>query len=162
MSFKLYGMEFEPTEKPARGRPTLNMAPKHDTYQVHQIVKSYQPKNGHHKAVVTRPLTDDEKNIIKAKFLKWGGVVKEDATKHLKKHLPDITIFQIVGAINGLHRQVQKGFIQVKDPLKYNQRIEAKRQTWASWNSPKYRELKFKLQQQTWMNAVPAGVNFSI
>jgi hypothetical protein len=138
------------------------MAPKHDTYRVHQILKSYQPKNGHYKAVTTRPLTDDERNLIKEKFLKWGGVIKEDATKRLKKDIPDVTIFQITGAINGLHRQVQKGFIQVKDPLRYQQVIQAKRQMWATWKSPKYQDLKFKLQQQTWMNAVPAGVNFSI
>jgi hypothetical protein len=158
-SFKLYGMEFEATEKPHRGRPKL---PKHGIYRVHKILKSYKPKNGHYKAVVSRPLTEEERELIKERFLKLGGIIKEDATKCLKKEIPDVSIFQITGAIVGLHRKVRTGIIQVKDPLKYQSHINIKRQTWASWNSPKYQELKFKLQQQTWMNMVPAGVNFSI
>jgi hypothetical protein len=162
VAFKLYGMEFEPDEKPHRGRPALKEEPKYKTYKVRKILKSYKPKNGHYKPVTTRPLTDAERDIIKAKFLKWGGIIKEDATKRLKKVIPDVTIFQIVGAVNGLHKKVRTGVIQVKDPLKYQCAIEAKRQEWATWNSPKYKELKFKLQQQAWMNMVPAGINFSI
>ena len=150
-SFKIYGMEFVAANKPSRGRPKT---PKYKTYLVNQVLKSYQPKNGHYKAVTTRPLTDADKALIKERFLKLGGVIREDATKLIKRGIPDVTIFQIVGAVNNLHRQVQKGIIQVKNPARYYQKLDAKRQEWASWNSPKYQALRDKLNGLIQINPV--------
>jgi hypothetical protein len=37
------------------------------------------------------------------------------------------------------------GVIQIKDPLKYHQKMQARRKEWASWNSPKYEALRDKI-----------------
>jgi hypothetical protein len=154
--FNVFGMQFvtQSTKNPV-GRPKKRI------YSINPT--RHKPKNGHRKTLITRALTASEKELIKQKFVKWNGIVKEDASKILKRAIPEASIFQITGVIVHLHRQVKIGVIQLRDPSEYHDTLDARRRQWATWNSPKYQALNQKLNGPiSFQSVVPSGITFNI
>lgn len=110
-------------------------------------------KNGHALAK-TRNLTDDEKKVIRKAFVKANGIIGSDATLKIMKSLggEGLTTFQVVGVINGFHRQVKKGTLNLRDIEAYKAHMQSRRELWATYKSERYYQLardlkKLKKQQ---------------
>jgi len=99
--------------------------------------------NGHAIAK-KRNLTASEKESIRLFFVRANGIIQADASLKLKETLGrGVSIFQVVGAINGLHRQVSNGTLPVKNMEAYKKNIQARRRLWKTYKSYKYQPKKF-------------------
>lgn len=97
-----------------------------------------------HPIAKKRDLTDDEKATIRTFFLRANGIIKNDASLKIKERLgKGVSSFQIVGAIIGLHRQVQNGVLKVRDLTAYKENLQARRRLWKTYKSHKYQPKKF-------------------
>lgn len=84
-------------------------------------------RNGH-KRLAVRQLTVEEKDKIREEFLRLNGEITEDAAVSICNSLsPDVSIFQVTGAIVGLHRQVRLGALEVRDRPSYDAALVARR-----------------------------------
>lgn len=106
-------------------------------------VPAVKGANGHAVAK-KRVLTDSERARIREFFVKANGIIKADASLKLKETLGrSVTIFQVVGAINGFHRQVNNGTLSVENMEAYKENIQARRDLWKTYKSNKYQPGKF-------------------
>ena len=108
---------------------TVNKSPpsskEPSSVKVYIEAKTYQPRNGNgHKKVMTRKMTDTERNSLRTKFLQKNGQFKEDDCVRFKQtyvsdSMNEVGIFQVTGFVSYLHREVACGRIQVHDPKAY-------------------------------------------
>ena len=116
--------------------------------------------NGHAIAK-KRNLTKDEKESIRLFFVRANGIIQADASLKLKETLGrNVTIFQVVGAINGFHRQVRDGVLTVKNMEAYKKNIQARRRLWRTYKSHKYQPKKFPAPVQ--VKSKPATVKAKV
>jgi hypothetical protein len=102
--------------------------------------------NGH-KSLKIRDLFDEEKDIIRMKFMDLNGQIKEDACLEIQKRLgTEVAIFQVTGFVTYLHLQIAEGKFEVHDMMNYLMFLQSHRNRWATYNSPKYRNKRIQSQ----------------
>ena len=106
-------------------------------------------RNGNgHRSTMVRKLFDDERDIIRAQFLKLNGQIHEDACLPIKNLLgSEVAIFQVTGFISLLHTYAAMGRLQVNDFPAYENWMKTQRKIWARYSSPKYQALRIKAAQ---------------
>ena len=83
--------------------------------------------NGH-KAQKVRDLEDDEKDLMREKFIEMNGEIHEDYCLEIKSELSeDISIFQVTGFISYLHKEVKKRELVLSNMRSYNNFQKQKR-----------------------------------
>jgi hypothetical protein len=98
--------------------------------------------NGH-KVAKIRSLYGNEKDMIRAEFLRLNGQITEDACKPILAGLDkDVSIFQVTGFMTYLHSQVAGGALEVSDIASYLTFLQGHRSLWARYNSPKYAAMR--------------------
>jgi RNA polymerase sigma factor (sigma-70 family) len=108
------------------------------------IVEKPKSENGHVLAC-KRALSEHEKSIIKSMFVSANGMIKEDTSLKMKAAVgKDISVFQITGAIVGLHRWVSKGELKLRNLKAYKAFIANHRKKWATYKSSKYQTPKYQ------------------
>jgi hypothetical protein len=107
------------------------------------ITKEFYMKNQNHHAIAkVRTLSEDEIKSIRNRFIELDGVIPDDTWKKLKETMKeDVSVFQITGQVVKLHNEVKNGSIILKDKKAYLAAIQAKRNKWKTYNSPKYKLL---------------------
>jgi hypothetical protein len=80
---------------------------------------------------------------------------KENAKKSATAILPtlgnEVTVWQITGRISYLHREIAAARLNVPDMDKYMAFLQAHKELWAQYNSPKYQALR----AQSTVNTTP-------
>lgn len=102
--------------------------------------------NGHTSEKI-RDLYDNERDIIRAEFMKLNGQIKEDACLEIQKKLgTEVAIFQVTGFVTYLHLQIAEGKFEVNNMPDYLMFLQEHRNRWATYNSPKYRTKRIENQ----------------
>jgi hypothetical protein len=117
----------------------------------------YTPRNGNgHKVEKKRNLTNPERDMIRAEFMQVKCMIYEDACvemyNRIKTTLPnslELAIFQVTGFVSYLHAQIAEGKLIPPDIDLYKTWLQGKRELYATYNSPKYIELRRKLGIQS-------------
>ena len=99
-------------------------------------------KTNNHKKEKKRPLSVGEKSLILVEFLNQNGQISHDALLKIKSHMPGISIFQVTGWVVCLHSRVREGLLPIRDFGAYEEFMRDRRMEWATWNSPKYNNLR--------------------
>lgn len=115
-------------------------------------------QNGH-AISKKRDLTNDEKSIIRRTFLRKNGVIGNDDTLKIMESLgKGLCTFQVVGVINGFHRQAAKGTLTLRDKASYDAHMDGRRRLWATYKSPRYFKLKRDIKKLDAQKAAAAAV----
>jgi hypothetical protein len=95
--------------------------------------------NGHAKDF-KRKLFDEERAIIRGQFVNQNGQMADDDCVRIKPQLPAIvTIFQVVGHVSHLHREVAQNRIQIRNVGAYCAWMADKYpELWNQWNKPAF------------------------
>jgi hypothetical protein len=113
-------------------------------------IKPVQRTGNGHKIAKTRNLNDDEKDSIREFFRDMNGQIEDDACVNYKKGMStEVTIFQVTGFVSYLHNQVASGLLKLGNMDTYFDFIKGHRDLWATYNSPRYRVLRAKLEGAT-------------
>lgn len=100
--------------------------------------------NGHVAAKVNN-LSDPEKDLIRAEFIRLNGEIAEDSCLPIRDKCRDtITIFQVTGFVTYLHKKVADGSIMVNDVTAYETYLQGHRKLWTTYDSAKYRAMRAK------------------
>jgi hypothetical protein len=139
---------------PQSGNTTPQVAPQTQPAQP-SVATVSTPKNGNgHEAKKKRDLEDSERNVIDTEFQALNGEF-EDAKKSATAILPtlgnEVTVWQITGRISYLHREIAAARLNVPDMDKYMAFLQAHKELWAQYNSPKYQALR----AQSTVNTTP-------
>ena len=100
--------------------------------------------NGHKKSM-TRRLTGQERDGLRAFFLSKNGMLEDDDCVQYRSLSMDhvVGIFQVTGFISYLHREVAEGRTVVKDLTTYEEWMRTKYgQLWAQYNSPRFVDVR--------------------
>lgn len=108
---------------------------------------SSAPRSGNgHQKLWKRPLSDDEKNIIRKKFKKLNGMIREDSCLPIKEELAeDVSIAQVTGFVTYLHNCVRDGSLELPDMKAYEKELQTHHEAWAKYDSPKYKAMRSRL-----------------
>jgi len=95
--------------------------------------KSAESGNGH-RFTAKRPLTENERTLIRRWWLKRGGIVTTNDVVNFRKLLlpDDVGIFQIGGYISVLHRALARGELTIANIQAYNKNRKSRGQSWIS------------------------------
>jgi len=111
------------------------------------VVLETSNKN-HHSVAKRRPLSDDEKELIRNKFIAFNGMISNNLCTEMMKSLgEDISVFQVTGYIVTLHKKVMEGQIDLRDLKSYKNYLNAHRAKWATYKSAKYQTKKLYSRQ---------------
>lgn len=105
-----------------------------------------------HNSNKKRPLTEDEKRIIRNEFIAVNGKIAEDVCVEIKLKLDSsVSIFQITGYITRLHRQA-KDILPGNVLKEYYDFIESHRKHWATYKSSKYIAMRNPVEPISYYN----------
>lgn len=112
---------------------------------------SSKPRSGNgHKSLKVRDLSDHEKDLIRCFFAERNGCIgNDDCVRWRESRLDsEVAIFQVTGFVTYLHDEVRKGNEDlIRDINVYLTFIQGHRNLWATYNSPKYRALRERLNR---------------
>jgi hypothetical protein len=114
---------------------------------VAEVSKEARRSGNGHKIMKVRDLNDSEKNGIRSFFLDRNGCIENDACVEYKKHLDvEVAIFQVTGFVTYLHKCIAMGRWTVTNMASYLTFLRGHRNLWATYDSPKYRAMRAKLE----------------
>lgn len=100
------------------------------------------PLNGHLRRR-RRSLTNEERQIVRREFRRNNGIIEKNCASRIRDMLPsDVSVFQVVGAIVMLHREVKNGTLLLRDMAAYKAALTAHRDHWLTYRGEKYDQMR--------------------